>query len=106
MRALVVILSTLYALMNAFGAWMVIRRKPWVAALFLLAAGVLAVAAAAFISPVPFNRPLLASGLVLASVASLLNAILVIGKVFPRNHIIRAVLAALLYLLAEWALRA
>ncbi len=105
MLALAVIVTALYAFVNAFGAWMVIRRKTWVAGLFMLAAAVLIVAAAAFISVVPYARVLLIVGLGLASLASFLNARIVIGKITPRNHLIRLAIAALIYVIAEIGLR-
>lgn len=104
MLALAVVVTALYAFINAFGAWMVIRRKTWIAALFMLAATVLIVAAAAFISVVPYARVLLVVGLVLASLASFLNARIVLGRVTPRNHLIRAAIAALIYVVAELGL--
>jgi hypothetical protein len=97
--------ATAYALVNAFGAWLVSRRKPWIAGLFMLAAVMLVVAAAAFISSIPYTRVILASGLVLASVASYLNAEVVIGRVVWRNHLIRALVALGIYVLGELAVR-
>ncbi|MDZ7703417.1 MAG: hypothetical protein U5L04_02910 [Trueperaceae bacterium] len=101
MLVLAVVVTALYAFVNAFGAWMVIRRKTWIAALFMLAATMLVVAAAAFISVVPCARVLLIIGLVLASLASFLNARIVLGHITPRNHLIRAAIAVLIYVVAE-----
>ena len=95
------VLTGLYAFVNAFGAWMVIRRKPWVAGIFMSAAAVLMVAAAALVSSIPYTRVILAVGLVMASAASLLNAQIVIGKIDVKNHLIRAAIAVGLYLLAD-----
>lgn len=103
MLALAALAAAVYAFVNAFGAWMVSRRQPALAGLFMLAATVLMVAAAALISPIPFARPLLASGLVLASLASLINAYL-IGRVRWQNHLLRAAVALLIYLLAHWGI--
>lgn len=97
------LLTALYAFVNAFGAWTVSRRKPLVAGLFMLAAAVLMVAAAALISAIPYTRVILAVGLLLASATSLLNAYVVIGKVSARNHLIRIVIAVCLYMLADIA---
>jgi hypothetical protein len=97
-------LSALYALVNTFATWMVVRRKPSVAMLFMLAAALLMVAAAALVTAIPYTRVLLASGLALASLASFLNAQLVVGKVVWRNHLLRAALALALYAFAHWAL--
>lgn len=103
MLALAAFATAAYAFVNAFGAWMVSRRQPAVAGLFMLAAAVLMVAAAALIAEMPFFRAILASGLVLASVASLLNAHLVIGTVRWPHHLLRATAALVLYLVAHWA---
>ncbi|ADI15057.1 hypothetical protein [Truepera radiovictrix] len=102
---LVALLSAAYAVVNVFGAWLVSRRKPWVAGLFMAAALTLAVAAAAFVSAIPYNRPILALGLVGASLASLVNARVVIGRVVWRNHLLRALFALGLYALAELTVR-
>ena len=93
--------TAFYAFVNAFGAWMVIRRKPWVAGLFMVAAAVLMVAAAAMVSSIPYTRVVLAVGLVMAFATSLLNAQVVIGKVEAKNHLIRAAVSACIYLLAN-----
>ena len=103
MPLLAAFVTALYAFVNAFGAWMVIRRKPWVAGLFMLAAAVLMVAAAAMVSFIPYTRVILAAGLVMASITSWLNARIVIGKVELKNHLIRAVVAVCIYLLADVA---
>lgn len=95
--------AAVYAFTNAFGAWMVSRRQPVLAWLFMVAATLLVVAAAALVSPIPFARALLASGLVMASLASLINAYL-IGQVRWQNHLLRAVVGLLIYLLAHWGL--
>ena len=94
-----------YALVNAFGAWLVSRRKPWVAGMFMLSAVILVVAAAAFISSIPYTRIILAAGLVTASVSSYLNAEIVIGRVVWRNHLLRALAALAIFLLGELAVR-
>lgn len=98
-------LTTLaYALVNGFGAWMVVRRKPWVAGLFLLAASVLVVAFASFVFRFPYSRVLLASGLILASLASFLNAHVILGNVVWRYHLLRASVALAIYGLAHFGL--
>lgn len=96
---------TIYALVNAFGSWLVSRRKPWVAGLFMLSAVILVIAAAAFISSIPYTRVILALGLALASLTSYLNAEVVIGRVIWRNHLIRALVALAIYALGELAVR-
>ncbi|HEX7002833.1 MAG TPA: hypothetical protein VF168_01440 [Trueperaceae bacterium] len=97
------ILTALYAVVNAVGAWAVIRRKGWLAALFMLAASVLIVSAAAMVSALPFTMVLLAIGLVLASVSSLLYGRLIIGRVKWHHHLVRAAFAVLLFLLAYFS---
>lgn len=96
------ILTAIYAVVNAVGAWAVIRRKGWLAALFMLAASVLIVAAAAMVSALPFNRVLLAIGLVLASLSSLLYGSVIIGRVKWHHHVIRAAFAVMLFFLAHF----
>lgn len=105
MLLLALIATAVYAVVNAFGAWAVIRRKQWMAALFMFAASVLMVAAAAMVSDLPFTRVLLGAGLLLASLTSLLNASVVLGRVVWRHHAFRAAFALALYLLADAGLR-
>lgn len=105
MTALAFLATAAYAVVNAFGAWLVSRRKGWVAGLFMLSAAVLTVAAAAFVSAIPYTRVILAVGLVLAWVTSWLNARIVIGRVVWRNHLVRGAAALLIYALGELAVR-
>ena len=105
MFILLAFVTTGYALVNAFGAWAVVRRKAWVAGLFLLAAAVLMIAAAAFVSAIPFTRGFLAAGLGLAALASFINARVVFGTARPREHIIRVASSLAFYLLTDWVLR-
>ena len=103
---LVAFLATLaYALVNAFGAWLVSRRKGWLAGLFMLSAVILVIAAAAFVSNIPYTRVILAVGLIAASASSYLNAEIVIGRVVWRNHLLRALAGVGIYLLGELAVR-
>lgn len=102
MLLLAFILTALYAVVNAIGAWAVIRRKGWLAALFMLAASVLIVSAAAMVSALPFTRVLLVIGLVLASLSSLLYAGVVMGRVKWHHHVIRAAVAAAIFFLAHF----
>lgn len=97
-------LTLIYAVINVFGAWMVIRRKPSVAGLFMLAAMLLVIAFAALAFALPYGRALLAAGLVLASLASLLNAYVVVGRVVWLSHAVRAAVALGIFLLAHAAL--
>lgn len=102
--AIVITLVTLYAGINAFGAWAVLNRKKWVSLLFLLTACLLVIAGVALAArPAAAFWPLTA-GLLLASTASLLNARIVIGNVIWRNHLIRFTCAAVIWLLANQAL--
>ncbi|MEX2534015.1 MAG: hypothetical protein WD273_00325 [Trueperaceae bacterium] len=102
MLVLAFLLTALYAVVNAFGAWAVIRRKGWLAALFMLAASVLVVSAAAMVSALPFTRVLLTIGLILASLSSLLYASIVLGRVTWRNHALRAAFAVGVLLLTHF----
>lgn len=105
MSALAFLATAAFALANAFGAWLVSRRKGWIAGLFMLSAVVLTVAAAAFVSDIPYTRVILAVGLVLAWITSWLNARIVIGRVVWRNHLVRGGAALLIYLLGASAAR-
>ena len=104
MLILAAVAGFLYAVVNAVGAWMVARRKPWVAALFMLAAAVLVVASAALLFDFAYARVLLASGLSLASVASFINAHIVLGNVVWRFHLLRAGVGVAIYLLGSYGL--
>ncbi len=101
MLILAAIATLAYAFVNGFGAWMVVRRKPAVAGLFMVAASVLVVAFASFVFDFPYSRVLLASGLLLATVASWLNARIVLGRVVWRHHLLRTFLGLVIYLLAD-----
>ena len=105
MAAVAFLATALFALVNAFGAWLVSRRKGWIAGLFMLSAVILTVAAAAFVSNIPYTRVLLATGLVLAWVTSLLNAQIVIGRIVWRNHLVRGLVVLAIYALGELAVR-
>lgn len=105
MTGLVVVFVLVYAVVNAFGAWAVIRRKPWVAGLFMLAATLLTVAAVAIAYVLPLARWLLLAGLALASLSSFLNARIVLGRVVWRYHLIRGAVALALFLLGSFSLR-
>lgn len=98
------LLLVLYALVNVFGAWALMRRKPWLAWLFLLAAALLMVSGVALVSALPTILYLLALGLALASLASYLNARLVLGRTLLLNHLARALVALGLFALALAAL--
>lgn len=92
------LLAAVLAAVNVFGSWAVSRRRRLVSWTFLLAAAVLTVTAVAYAYGIPEARLLLTVGAGLTFVASLLNALLVLGKFEPRNHAVRA--AALLAIVA------
>ncbi|MGL4608527.1 MAG: hypothetical protein ACRCYY_02410 [Trueperaceae bacterium] len=104
MLILAALFTLAYAFVNAFGTWMVVRRKPWVAFLFMLAAALLMIAFAAFIGSFPYTRVILGSGLILASVTSLINAYVVLGKVVWKHHVTRALCGVVIFLLAHFRL--
>ena len=95
----------LYALVNAFGAWMVVRRKGWVALLFMLASALLLVSFVALLTGVSYTLPLLLSSVSLAWIASFLNAHVILGTVVWRFHVLRAGVGVLIYLFAYFAVR-
>lgn len=103
MSVLAAIATLGYAFVNAFGTWMVVRRKPWVAGLFMLAAALLMIAFAGFMGSFRYRQTILAAGLVMASLSSLINAQIVLGKVIWKHHALRAGIGLLIYLLAHLA---
>ncbi|MEM6428194.1 MAG: hypothetical protein AAF708_03065 [Deinococcota bacterium] len=105
MHIVVALLILGFSMINVFGAWMVIRRKPWIAGLFMLAACILAVAAAALISAIPYARILALIGLMFAWLTSLFNAMIVRGHVTTINHVLRGVAVIVLYGLVHWVSR-
>ena len=88
-----------YAVIDAFGAWAVIRRKPRIAGGFMLAAAVLTVAAVALGYAFGAAAWLALVGVALSSLMSWLNARIVLGRVVARHHLLRAVLGAALVVL-------
>ena len=105
MLVLAALATLLYALTNAFGAWMVVRRKPWLAGLFMTAACLLVVAFAALAFNFPYTRVILAGGLLFASAASLINAHVMLGGVVWRFHLLRAAVGLAIYLVANAGLK-
>ncbi len=99
------VLALGFVVVNAFGAWAVSRRKPRLSRQFLLAAVVLVVAAVALGYRLRFASWILVAGLALAWFASYLNARLVLGRVVPWHHALRAVSMAAMVALAVLALR-
>ena len=99
MTTIVALFVVIYACVNGFGAWMVLRRKPWVGWLFMLSAIVLVVAAVSVFYQSSASIGLTLSGLILAFCSSLLHAHFVIGKVVQRNHLFRLLSSFILFLL-------
>lgn len=93
-----------YAVSGAFGAWTVVRRRPRLSFLFMTAASVLTVGGVAAAYRLPETWWLLAFGALGSSLASYLNARLVLGRVVVRNHAARAVAGGVLAVLAAWTL--
>lgn len=105
MTILAAVAALIYAFVNGFGAWMVVRRKPWVAGLFMIAASALIVAAASLIYAFDYTRLLLGSGLLLASAASFINAHIILGNVVWRFHVVRALIGLAIYTVAYIGLK-
>lgn len=104
MRFLVLVPLLAYAVIDAFGAWAVIRRKPRVAGGFMLAAAVLTVSAVALGYAFGAAAWLALIGTALSSLMSWLNARIVLGRVVLRHHLLRAALGAALVALVFLAL--
>lgn len=92
-----------YAAVNAFGAWAVVRRRSRVAAAFLVAAALLTVGAVALAFASPSAALWVPGGALLASLASWWNARIVLRRIVPRRHALRAVAGACVAALAVWA---
>lgn len=105
MLVLAALLTFLYALVNALGAWLVVRRKLWVASLFMVAAALLIVSVLGLLTFADFALPLLLLSVSAASTASFLNAHVILGNVVWRFHMLRAAVGAVIYFCAWLALR-
>lgn len=90
MTAFGVALVAAYAVVNAFGAWAVARRRRSVALAFMGVAVVLTVAAVALAFERPVALVWTVLGAVGASVTSRVNAALVLGRVVAWRHLLRA----------------
>ncbi len=99
MTALSVVLVAAYAVVNAFGAWAVLHRRRTVALAFMAVAVVLTVAAVAIAFEHPVALFLTLLGAVGASLTSQVNARLVLGRVVPWRHALRAAFGAALVVL-------
>lgn len=102
----VVVLALVFGVVvvDAFGAWAVSRRKPWLAGVFMLAAATCVVGGVAVGYGLRFASWILAAGLAASWVASFLNARLVLGKVEVRYHALRAIVLLVIQVLAVWRL--
>jgi hypothetical protein len=90
MTAVGVVLVAAYAVVNAFGAWSVTRRRRSVALAFMAVATLLTVAAVALAFEHPSALVLTVVGAFAASVTSRINAALVLGRVVLWRHVLRA----------------
>ena len=92
-----------YAVVHAFGAWAVVRRRSAFGAAFFLAAVLLTVGGVAVAFGLPGAVPLVAGGALMASATSWRNARLVLRRVVPWRHVLRASAGVLTVLLAYLA---
>ncbi|MFU8888467.1 MAG: hypothetical protein ACNA8N_07715 [Trueperaceae bacterium] len=79
-----------YAVVNAFGAWAVVRRRSLFGAAFFGAAVLLTVGGVAVGYGLPGAVPLVTAGALTASLTSWRNARLVLRRVVPWRHALRA----------------
>ena len=79
-----------YAVVDVFGAWTVVRRRPRLSFLFMVAAAVLTVGGVAAAYRLIESWMFVAAGAVASSLASYLNARLILGRVVVVNHLVRA----------------
>ncbi len=79
-----------YAVVNAFGAWAVVRRRSAFGAAFFVAAVLLTVGGVAVGYGLPGAVPLVTAGALMASLTSWRNARLVLRRVVPWRHALRA----------------
>jgi hypothetical protein len=98
-------LAVAYAVVNAFGAWAVVRRRSSIGATFFVAAVALTIGAVA----ISFGRPsatiFVAVGAGAASLASWWNARVFLGRVEIRRHVARAAFGVAATVLADLATR-
>jgi hypothetical protein len=96
------LVALVYAVVNAFGAWAVVRRRSSIGATFFVAAVALTIGAVAIGFAMPSATSFVASGAVAASIASWWNARVFLRQVVLRRHVARAlagtVATALAYL--------
>lgn len=99
------LVALVYAIVNAFGAWAVVRRRSSIGATFFVAAVALTIGAVAIVFAMPSATPFVAFGAVAASVASWWNARLFLAQVVLRSHVARALAGAIATALAYLATR-
>jgi hypothetical protein len=95
-----------YAVVNAFGAWAVVRRRSSIGATFFVAAVALTIGAVAIVFAMPSATQFVAFGAVTASIASWWNARVFLSRVVLRRHVARALAGAIATALAYLATRA
>jgi hypothetical protein len=83
-----------YAVVNAFGAWAVVRRRSSIGAAFFLAAVALTIGAVAIVFARPSATVFVAVGAVAASMASWWNAKVLLRRIVIRRHLVRAAVGA------------
>ena len=102
---LILVAAIGYAVTSTFGAWTVVRRRRALAFAFLAAAALLTVGGVAAAYRLPESAWLIGAGAALASGASLWNAVRVLHRVVPRNHLSRGVAGLILTIVAALAFR-
>ncbi len=102
MTVVATLVGLAYAVVNLFGAWSVVRIRSRVAAAFLLAAALLTVAAVAVAYRSPAAVACAAAGVLTASLASWWNAAVVLRRVVPRRHLLRAGVGLTVLALIYW----
>ncbi len=102
---LILVATIGYAVTATFGAWTVVRRRRALAFAFLGAAALLTVGGVAAGYRLPESAWLIGAGSALASAASLWNALQVLQRVVPRNHLARGAAGLALTIVAALAFR-
>ena len=95
-----------FAVVNAFGAWAVVRRRSSIGAAFFAAAVALTIGAVAILFARPAATAFVAVGVVAASLASWWNARVFLGRVVVRSHVVRAAVGVVATALAYLSTRA
>jgi hypothetical protein len=95
-----------YAVVNAFGAWAVVRRRSSIGAVFFVAAVALTIGAVAIAFGRPSATVFVAVGAAAASLGSWWNARVFLGRVEVSRHVARAAVGVAATVLADLATRA